>query len=115
VIEQTFPDFIKSREDLRTSQFIIANQQRQFGDDLTIPIAEGTRAASERPLEGQEVHDIPSGMVWNLDAEPSGELHGGVLFNLDEFDERTVAPAIVAATPDDCTAGHRGERRAGWR
>src|ERR1017187_2393633 len=66
VIEQTFPDFIKSREDLRTSQFIIANQQRQLGDDLTFPIAEGARGASERPSQGQEVHDIPSGTVWNL-------------------------------------------------
>jgi hypothetical protein len=42
-------------------------------------------------LEGQEVHDIPSGTVWNLYAEPSGELHGSVLFNRDEFDESTVA------------------------
>jgi condensation enzyme len=91
VIEQAFPDFIKSREDLRTSQFIIANQQGQLGEDLTIPIAEGARAASKGPLEGQEVHDIPSGTVWNLYAEPSGELHGSVLFNRDEFDESTVA------------------------
>ena len=91
MIEQTFPDFIKSREDLRTSQFIIANQQGQLGDDLTIPIAEGARAASEGPLEGQEVHDIPSGTVWNLYVAPSGELRGSVLFNRDEFDEGTVA------------------------
>jgi non-ribosomal peptide synthetase component F len=90
VIEQTFPDFIKSREDLRTSQFIISNVQGQLGDDLTFPIAEGARGASERPSQGQEVHDIPSGTVWNLYAEPSGELSGGVLFNLDEFDESTV-------------------------
>jgi hypothetical protein len=91
VIEQTFPDFTKSREDLHTSQFIIANQQGQLGDDLTIPIAEGARPASERPVEGQEVHDIPSGMVWNTYVEPSGKLHGSVLFNRDEFDESTVA------------------------
>jgi hypothetical protein len=91
VIEQAFPDFTKSREDLRTSQFILASQQGQYGDDLTIPIADGARAASQRPVEGQEVHDIPSGMVWNLYTDPSGELHGGVLFNRDEFDEQTVA------------------------
>ena len=29
--------------------------------------------------------------MWNLSARPSGELDGGVLFNLDEFDESTVA------------------------
>jgi hypothetical protein len=91
VIEQTFPDFIKSREDLRTSQFIIANQQRQLGEDPTFAIAEGARWANDRMLQGSEVRDIPSGMVWNLAPQPSGELNGGVLFNLDEFDERTVA------------------------
>jgi uncharacterized protein (DUF2252 family) len=30
-------------------------------------------------------------MVWNLSVRPSGQLYGGVLFNLDEFDESTVA------------------------
>ena len=30
-------------------------------------------------------------MVWNLSEQSSGELSGGVLFNLDEFDESTVA------------------------
>jgi len=91
VIEQTFPDFTKSREDLRTSQFIIANQQGEPGEDLTFGIAEGARWATNGMLEGQEVHDIPSGTVWNLSAGQSGELSGGVLFNLDEFDESTVA------------------------
>ena len=42
-------------------------------------------------LEGSEVHDIPTGVVWNLSTALSGELSGGVLFNLDEFDEGTVA------------------------
>jgi condensation enzyme len=90
-IEQTFPSFIKSREDLRTSQFIIANQQRQLGDDLAHTIAEGARSVTDRMLQGSEVHDIPSGTVWNLYVRPSGELNGNVLFNLDEFDESTVA------------------------
>jgi condensation enzyme len=91
VIEQSFPDFTTSRENLRTSQFIIANQQRQLGDDLASPIAEGARWATDRMLEGQEVRDIPSGTVWNLAVQPNGELNGGVLFNLDEFEESTVA------------------------
>jgi len=91
VIEQAFPDFTKSREDLRTSQFIIANQQGQLGEDLTFTIADGARWAGDGMLEGQEVHDIPSGTVWNLATPPSGGLKGGVLFNLDEFDESTVA------------------------
>jgi condensation enzyme len=90
-IEQTFPDFTRSRENLRTSQFIIANQQGQHGEDRTFTIAEGAQWAGDGTLEAEEVHDIPSGTVWNLTARASGELHGGVLFNRDEFDESTVA------------------------
>ena len=91
VLEKTFPGLTKSREDLRTSQFIIASQQGQLGDDLGFPIAEGAHWAGDGMLEGSEVHDIPSGMVWNLAAPLSGALKGGVLFNLDEFDDSTVA------------------------
>ena len=92
VIEQTFPDFLKSRDDLRTSQFIISSPRAQLDDDLIIPIAEGASEVKVRPLE-EDGHrrDIPSGMVWNLDVPPSGALSGSVLFNLDEFDESTVA------------------------
>ncbi|MGD0064006.1 MAG: condensation domain-containing protein [Streptosporangiaceae bacterium] len=91
VIEQSFPDFTKSREDLRTSQFIISDTPSQHGDDPVFPIAEGARPVGRQLSQGDEHHDIPSGMVWNLAAQPSGELNGGVQFNLDEFDESTVA------------------------
>jgi non-ribosomal peptide synthetase component F len=89
VIEQTFPEFLESREDLRTSQFIISDTPA--GDDeVTHTIAESAHAVSGELSQGAGHHDIPSGTVWNLSVEPSGELHGGVLFNLDEFDESTV-------------------------
>jgi hypothetical protein len=90
VIEETFPDFIKSREDLRTSQFIVSDMQRQLGDDPTYPIAEGAHIVSAQLSQGAGTQDIPTGTVWNLSAEPSGELKGAVLFNLDEFDESSV-------------------------
>jgi condensation enzyme len=90
VIEQTFPDFIKSRADLRTSQFIISCHESQQGDDLIFPIAEGACQIEVR-LDEDGPRDIPSGMVWNLDLPPSGNLSGSVLFNRDEFDESTVA------------------------
>jgi len=89
VIEQEFPDFVKSREDPRMAQFIVTDFQSQFGD-LVLPIAEGGREIRERLLQEPEHHDIPTGMVWGLDVIPSGELLGSVLFNQDEFDESTV-------------------------
>jgi hypothetical protein len=95
VIEQTFPDFIKSRDDLRTSQFIISCHESQVGDDLIFPIAEGAREQEVHWLEEDGQRDIPSGMVWNLDLPPSGTLSSSVLFNLDEFDESTVAGLAV--------------------
>ncbi|HLJ98294.1 MAG TPA: condensation domain-containing protein [Streptosporangiaceae bacterium] len=90
VIEQAFPAFIQSREDPRTSQFIIANQQGQLGDDPSIGIADGAGRATSQMIQGQEVHDIPSGTVWNLYHRPAGALDGEVLFNLDEFSHSTV-------------------------
>jgi hypothetical protein len=91
VIEQTFPDFIKSRDDLRTSLFLITHAASQLGDDLIYPIAEGAREIVVRWREEDGQRDIPSGMVWGLDLPLSGTLSGGVLFNRDEFDESTVA------------------------
>jgi len=90
VIEQAFPDFTKSREDLRTSQFIISSSVSQLGYDVMIPIAEGAREIEVKWLQEDGHRDIPSGVVWNLDVPPSGVLSGSVLFNLDEFDESTV-------------------------
>jgi condensation enzyme len=90
VIEDTFPDFVKSREDLRTSQFIISETPTQLGD-VVFPIAEGAREVHQYLLEESRHHDIPTGMVWGLTPTPDGGLTSGVLFNPDEFDESTVA------------------------
>jgi hypothetical protein len=62
VLEQTFPDFIKSRGNLSTSLFLITHAASQLGDDLIYPIAEGAR---EIVVHWQEdgLRDIPSGMV----------------------------------------------------
>jgi condensation enzyme len=89
-LEQTFPGFLESRDDLRTSQFIISVMANQLGDP-TFPIAEGANQVRERPSEGAEHQDIPTGVVWNLSSKPAGQLSGSVAFNLDEFDESTVA------------------------
>jgi hypothetical protein len=91
VIEQTFPDFIKPRENRRTSQFIISCDVTQLGDELVYPIAEGAREIEVRWQDEDGHRDIPSGTVWFVDLPPSGILSGGIMFNLEEFDESTVA------------------------
>ncbi len=90
VIEQAFPDFVSSRDDLRTSQFIISNTPAQLGQDLVFSIAEGAREIAVPWLEDDGQRDIPSGTVWFVDWPSDGTLLGGIMFNLDEFDESTV-------------------------
>jgi hypothetical protein len=90
-IEQTFPDFIKSRDNLRTSQFIISCDVAQLGDELIYPIAEGARQIAVPWLEEDGHRDIPSGTVWFVDFPAAGTLSSSIMFNLDEFDESTVA------------------------
>lgn len=88
-IELAVPEFMELHEDARMSEFVLGMFQPQF-DGAALQIADGTYAIDERVLPEPEHPDIPSGLVWNLSVLPSGELTGGVLFNLDEFDERTV-------------------------
>jgi condensation enzyme len=113
VIEQALPGFIKSRDDIRTSQFIISDSVSQFGDDLIYPIAEGAHEVNERLLQEPVHHDIPSGTVWNLEVESSGILNGGILFNHDEFNESTVA-GWAADLRQILTSAVRGPDQ-GWK
>jgi condensation enzyme len=110
VIEQTFPDYIRSREDARLSQLLISDTPSQYGE-MTLPIAEGAKEIGERLLEEAVTHDVPSGTVWYLSMEPDGALYGGVQFNLDEFEKSTAEGwaarlrrilASVAHDPDQC-------------
>jgi non-ribosomal peptide synthetase component F len=88
VLEQAFPDYIRSREDTRMSQFILSQPPSQYGE-MTLPIAEKAEEIGEVLLEETESSDIPSGMVWYLNTLPDGALSGAVHFNLDEFEEST--------------------------
>ena len=90
VIEQQCPDFIKSRENRGTAQFIISETPTQLGD-VTFPIAEGATEARLYLEEESGHHDIPTGMVWGLTPLPGGRISSGVLYNPDEFNESTVA------------------------
>ena len=89
VLEQAFPDYISSREDTRTSEFLILQPPAQYGE-LTLPIAEGAREVDDVVLEEAESTDIPSGIQWHLSTQPDGALGGAVHFNLEEFEESTV-------------------------
>ena len=89
LLEQTFPDYIKSREDTRMSQFLISDTSAESGE-MTLPIAEGAEKIDERLLQEAETHDLPGGgTVWYLSMEPDGRLSGFVQFNLDEFEAST--------------------------
>jgi len=91
LLEQTFPDYIRPREDTRMAQFLISDTSSQDGQE-TFPIAEGAKGLELPPPEGEdaETHDLPGGgTVWYLSVEPGGPLHGSVQFNLDEFEAST--------------------------
>jgi len=89
LLEQTFPDYISSREDTRMSQFLIAQPPSQYGE-MTLPIAEGAKELDEVLLEETESSDIPSGTVWHMNTRPDGAVCGGLHFNLDEHEASTV-------------------------
>ncbi|HLK02700.1 MAG TPA: hypothetical protein VKU39_22710, partial [Streptosporangiaceae bacterium] len=89
VLEQAFPGFIKPRQDLRTSQFILSDMPSSSGGDTILPLADGACGIPREVSQEQQSHDIPSGVVWYLAADPD-ELRGYVLHNLDEFDEGTI-------------------------
>jgi non-ribosomal peptide synthetase component F len=89
VLEQAFPDFIRSREDTRMSQLRILQTPSQYGE-MILPIAEGAKQIDELLLEETESSDIPSGMEWHLNRQPDGSLSGSVHFNLDEHEASTV-------------------------
>jgi hypothetical protein len=46
VLEEAFPDYIRSRENPRLSQFLLSATPFQYGD-MTIPIAEGGGSGQE--------------------------------------------------------------------
>jgi condensation enzyme len=91
LLEQTFPDYIRPREDPRMAQFLISDTSSPDGP-VSLPIAGGA-SALEMALpedEDAQTHDLPGGgTVWYLTAEPNGALHGSVQFNLDEFEAST--------------------------
>lgn len=91
LLEQTFPDYIRSREDTRMAQFLISDTSSPDGGETTLPIAEGAKGIDASIFQDAETHDLPGGgTVWYLSVQPDGPLHGSVQFNRDEFEASTV-------------------------
>jgi condensation enzyme len=90
LLEQTFPDYIKSREDTRMAQFLISDTSPADGGATIFPIAEGATGIDASILQDAETHDLPGGgTVWYLSMHPD-YLHASVQFNPDEFEASTV-------------------------
>jgi hypothetical protein len=89
LLEQTFPDYIRSREDTRMAQFLISDASAQ-DSVMPLPIAEGAVGIDERLRKDGETADLPGGgTVWYLSVNPDGALLGLVQFNPDEFEAST--------------------------
>jgi len=89
LLEQTFPDYIRSREDSRMAQFLISDTSSQ-GGEMNLPIAEGAKGLDVRLPQETETHDLPGGgTVWYLSMQPDGALNGLVQFNPEEFEAST--------------------------
>jgi non-ribosomal peptide synthetase component F len=89
LLEQAFPDYIRSREDTRMAQFLISDTTPPDGG-TTFPIAEGARGIDVPLQRDAETHDLPGGgTVWYLSAQPGGALHGSIQYNRDEFEAST--------------------------
>lgn len=89
LLEQRFPDYVRSREDRRMAQLLISDTSPQE-DETSLPIAEGTTGLPPRQLQDAETADLPGGgTVWYLALMPDGALHGLVQINPDEFEAST--------------------------
>ncbi len=112
VLEQTFPDFIRSREDKRRSQVLILQTPSQFGE-MVLPIGEGAKEVDEVLLAEAESSDVLSGTEWHLAPQPDGAMGGSVHFNLDEFEEST--PAVWTAALKRILASAVRDPGHAWR
>jgi condensation enzyme len=88
-VKRELPGLMAPTKEPRNCDTIFGFFQAQFDGDAQ-RIADGAHEVIERGLEGDSA-DLPRGAAWTMNVVPSGELTGWVQYNLDEFDERTVA------------------------
>jgi hypothetical protein len=90
-VQHELPDLMSTYDHPRKANTIFGVVEPQFDlDDLRI--ADGAQIVRNRlrPLERVAV-DIPIGLAWTMEIQRSGELQLYVQYNLEEFDDQTVA------------------------
>jgi len=93
-VERAIPALMAPLADPGNCDFIFGYFEPPFtsaaGEPSRDPfrIAESSSGIRKRERVSEQ---IPGGAAWSMGVIPSGEVNGGLQFNLEEFDERTVA------------------------
>jgi hypothetical protein len=95
-IEREAPDLMKPAEDpMLANFFAFSMPQPQVDDELEF--GDSAYVVRKEVVEEElESEDLGGGAIWDMDLLRTGELHGTVRFNLDEFKEETVKEWIAA-------------------
>jgi hypothetical protein len=97
-VEQAIPSLMAPLADPHNCDFIFGYFESPFkgaageGAREQFRIAEDSRGVVKRERASEQ---IPGGAAWNMGVASSGELIGGVHFNPEEFDERSVAEWVA--------------------
>jgi condensation enzyme len=89
-IVQEAPRLMDSLNDPYASPFAFGMVQPEVFKS-TLQLAEGSSEVRRRVRSHEVTSDIPNGVLWTADLLPSGELLTGVIFNLDHFNEHSIA------------------------
>lgn len=93
-IVQEAPELMDSLDDPYASPFAFGMIQPE-AVKFMLELADGSTEIRRR-IESHEVtSDIPNGVLWTADLLPSGELLTSVIYNLDHFNEHSIAQRVA--------------------
>jgi hypothetical protein len=95
-IERELPELMQPLSDPGNCYFTFGMFQPAQFDDKDFQIGDSSYQVLKRVVQEPESAEIPEGFAWHMDVLPSGELTGRVLYNRDEFDERTVIDWVTS-------------------
>jgi condensation enzyme len=107
-LEHEIPHFMEPARRPENSDTVLGMFQPQF-DGAAVRIADKTCQITERSLAPVS-SDLPEGIAWIIEVAPSGELAVGVQYNLDEFDEPTIAGWVSSFRGILCAATAQPDR-----